>query len=56
MDEIIEISVEHGQPPLLYSEISKSHSNNILVYFVGWLFHVLQTLANQSPLNKQDIL
>ena len=29
--------------------ISANHSNSILVFFVGWLFHPLQTLvlANQ---------
>ena len=47
MDTIMEISVVHGQPLLLYNEISTNQRNSILVHFVDWLFHALQTLANQ---------
>ena len=47
MDTIMEISVVHGQPLLLYNEISTNQRNSILVHFVDWLFHALQTLANE---------
>ena len=46
MDTITEISVSHGQPPILQSENQQDHSNSILVHF-DQHFHTLQTLANQ---------
>ena len=54
MDTITEISVSHGQPPILQSENQQDHSNSILVPFVDQHFHTLQTLANQR-LPKHDI-
>ena len=47
MDTIMEVSVVHGQAPFFTARISKNHRNSTLVLFVGWLFHALQTLANQ---------
>ena len=46
IDTIMEISVAHGQPLLIYSE--KKQRKSILAHFVDWLFHALQTLVNQS--------
>ena len=47
----MEIPVVRGQPRLLYSEnkyeLKKKKQRNILVHFVNWLFHALQTLTNQ---------
>ena len=50
MDAIIEISVAHVQ---LSSSvrISTNQRNSILVHFVDWFFHALQTLANQWLVN-----
>ena len=36
--------------------ISTNNSNSILVHFVGWLFHPLQTLANQWLPNYHIIM
>ena len=45
MDAIMEISVVHGQSFTV--RISTNQRNSILVHFVDWLFHALQTLAHQ---------
>ena len=47
IDTNMEISVLHGQPPLLTTRISTNHRNNIFVHLVVWLFQPFQTLANQ---------
>ena len=48
MNTNMEISVAHGQTASpLPVRISTNQRNSILVHFVDWLFHALQTLANE---------
>ena len=46
MNTMMRIFVASGQPPLKV-RISKKNSNTILVHFIGRLFNILQTFANQ---------
>ena len=47
METVMEISVVHGQPLLLYIENYYEPKKQQLVHFVDWLFYVLQTLVSQ---------
>ena len=47
---IMEISAAITKHLFFIVRISMSHSNNILVNLVSWLFHALKTLANHHDI------
>ena len=47
---IMEISAAITKHLSFIVRISTSHSNNILVNLVSWLFHALKTLANHHDI------